>query len=76
MTLNTHPRFPATGGYVLKVHRDARPEAGHLLGRIEHIASGDHFDFDSSDALLAWLLQHAAVHGRPPPVQPDTAPPP
>jgi hypothetical protein len=60
MVLNPHPIYPAAGGYVLRLHRDARPEAGHLVGRIEHVSSGDCADFASSEALLEWLAQHAA----------------
>lgn len=60
MTLNPHPSHPSTGSYVLKLHRDAQPQHGLLCGRIEHIASGDSSDFACSEALLAWLLQHAA----------------
>ena len=59
MTHNPHPSYPAAGAYVLKLHRDARPATGHLLGRIEHVASGDSADFASGEQLLAWLAQHA-----------------
>ena len=41
MTLNPHPTYPAAGGYVLRLHRDACPVAGRLMGRIEHVASGE-----------------------------------
>jgi len=60
MTLNPHPTYPASGGYVLKLHRDARPESGALMGRIEHIASGDSADFASGEVLLDWLSRHAS----------------
>lgn len=60
MTLNPQPSYPAQGGYVLKLHRDARPRQGQLRGRLEHIASGATADFDSAAALVAWLLRHAA----------------
>jgi hypothetical protein len=60
MTLNPHPTYPASGGYVLKLHRDARPESGALMGRIEHIASGDSSDFASGEVLLDWLSRHAS----------------
>ncbi|WP_280155505.1 hypothetical protein [Piscinibacter sp. XHJ-5] len=63
MTLNPYPNHPSSGSYVLKLHRDARPRLGLLCGRIEHIVSGDSIEFANSEALLAWLLQHAAqVH--------------
>jgi hypothetical protein len=61
MTLNPHPNYPSNGCYVLKLHRDAQPERGALNGRLEHIASGDSFDFASAEALVGWLLEHAAL---------------
>ncbi len=60
MTLNTRPTFPSTGCYVLKLRLDVLPQSGRLCGRLEHIASGDTFDFASGAALEAVLLQHAA----------------
>ena len=59
MTLNPNPSYPAAGGYVLRLHRDAEPAAGQLIGRIEHVASGDNADFTSGEQLLDWLAQHA-----------------
>lgn len=69
MTLNPLPDYPSSASYVLKLRRDARPQQGLLSGRVVHIASGDSADFASADALLAWLLQHAASHP-PAPSQP------
>lgn len=60
MTLNPHPIYPAAGGYVLRLHRDACPAAGRLMGRIEHVASGESSDFASGEALLDWLAAHCA----------------
>lgn len=60
MTLNPHPIYPAAGGYVLRLHRDTCPVAGRLMGRIEHVASGENTDFASGAALLDWLVAHAA----------------
>lgn len=60
MTLNPHPTYPVAGGYVLRLHRDARPASGHLAGRIEHVASGNSADFASGAELLEWLAAHAA----------------
>jgi hypothetical protein len=61
MSLNPQPSYPAQGGYVLKLHRDARPQHGQLRGRLEHIASGATTDFDSAAALVEWLARHAAA---------------
>lgn len=60
MTLNPHPNHPAAGAYVLRLHRDACPEEGLLMGRIQHVASGDCTDFTSARALLEWLSEHSA----------------
>lgn len=59
MTLNPTPLYPASGGYVLKLHRDALAPQRPLAGRIEHIASGASREFGSGIELLAWLLEHA-----------------
>jgi hypothetical protein len=60
MTLNQTPSYPISGGYVLKLHRDARPQQGLLHGRLEHIASGDSAEFADAQGLWSWLAQHAA----------------
>jgi hypothetical protein len=60
MILDARASLPSARSYVVKLHRDAVPEQGHLKGRLEHIASGDHIDFYSADELLAWLERHAA----------------
>jgi hypothetical protein len=61
MTLNPVSPFPSSGGYVLKLHRDAQPAQGELRGRVVHLASGDTADFASSAQLVEWLQQHAAL---------------
>lgn len=58
MTLHHHPDFPSARYYVLKLHRDADPARGDFSGRVEHVASGDHFDFASAPALFAVLARH------------------
>lgn len=63
MTLNPTPLYPAHGGYVLKLQRDALVPHGPLAGRIEHIGSGESHEFASGIALLAWLIEHAARAG-------------
>ena len=60
MNLNPHPVYPSAGRYVLRLHRDAAPQAGHLAGRIEHVTSGESTDFATSAQLLEWLAAHAA----------------
>ena len=57
--LDSQPIFPVSGAYVVQLHREARPEDGHWVGRIEHVASGESLDFATLDALVTWLLSHA-----------------
>lgn len=61
MTLNPIPAHPSSLSYVLKLHRDSRPEQGQLLGLLEHLGSGQSVAFSSTEALLAALLAHAAT---------------
>lgn len=65
MALNPQSDYPSTGAYVLRLHRDARPQDALLIGRIEHLTSGDSLDFACSQDLLDWLVRHA-VGGLPP----------
>jgi hypothetical protein len=60
MALNPNPTYPSAGQYVLRLHRDARPQQGQLSGRIEHVASGEGAHFASAAGLLDWLERHAA----------------
>ncbi len=74
MTLNPHPIHPSAGAYVLRLHRDARPAEGLLMGRIQHVASGDWSDFPDSQALFDWLARHAAQLQSGPTRAEDTSP--
>ena len=55
MVLNPLASYPSARSYVLKLHRDCQPEHGDLRGRVEHIATGRHFDFGSAAELLERL---------------------
>jgi len=57
MVLQTLPSYPAARSYVLKLHRDAGPDSGRLMGRLESVLSGEHFDFTSGEELLACLAR-------------------
>ncbi|MBV8123807.1 MAG: hypothetical protein JOY60_17220 [Burkholderiaceae bacterium] len=72
MTLNPHPTFSSSGSYVLRLHRDARPKEGVLIGRVQHVASGEWLDFASSKQLLDWLATHSASLGDDSTQAPDT----
>ena len=56
MTLDPRLPYPNARSYVLKLHRDAVPENGKLIGRLENMTSGRHFDFNCSAQLLACLI--------------------
>jgi len=60
MTLNAHVNYPSTRTYVLKLHRDAAPADGQMFGRLESLASGEHFDFRTGAELLARLVEDLA----------------
>ena len=60
MVLQKQPSFPATRSYVLKLHRDAMPEAGKLTGRLEAVHSGEQFEFATGEELLACLTRALA----------------
>jgi hypothetical protein len=55
MTLNAQSTFPSSRRYVLKLHRDASPHREQIAGRLENMASGRSFDFNSADELFACL---------------------
>ena len=57
MILATHPSYPNVRAYVLKLHRDARPSAGKVIGRLENVTTGEQFVFGSADELLAALAR-------------------
>jgi hypothetical protein len=61
MALIPYPAYPSAGSYVLRLHRDAQPAQGVLVGRLEHIASGAAVHFTSGSELVAWLQVHAAT---------------
>jgi hypothetical protein len=72
MTLHADPTYPAASAFVVKLHRDGDPAAGHWRGRVEHIASGQHRDFARWSELQAWLCRMCPVH---PHVHPHGHPP-
>lgn len=55
---------PFARHYVLKLHRDARPECGLFQGRLENLASGAVFDFGSADELVRCLVREALAAQR------------
>jgi len=55
MTLDPQSKYPSLRSYVLKLHRDARPQCGALAGRLENMVTGNHHEFASGEQLLALL---------------------
>jgi hypothetical protein len=55
--LDTHPSYPSVRAYVLKLHRDARPAAGKVIGRLENVTTGEQFVFGNAEELLAALAR-------------------
>jgi hypothetical protein len=58
--LAVHPSYPNARAYVLKLHRDARPAAGKVIGRLENVTTGEQFVFGSAEELLAALARDAS----------------
>ncbi len=65
MPLNPIPTHPRERSYVLWLHRDAPVHPDRFFGRIEHLATGERFDFTSTSSLLFWLLQHEVAMSGP-----------
>jgi hypothetical protein len=63
MILSTHPSYPNARAYVLKLHRDARPSIGRVIGRLENVTTGEQFAFGSAEELLACLARDTATKG-------------
>ena len=60
MILSVHPSYPNARAYVLKLHRDARPGLGRVMGRLENVTTGEQFVFANGEELLACLARDAA----------------
>ena len=57
MILKAQASYPHDQIYVLKLHSDASPRQGRILGRLDHVASGRQFHFRTGEELLACLEQ-------------------
>jgi hypothetical protein len=60
--LATHPSYPNARAYVLKLHRDAQPGLGRVMGRLENVTTGEQFVFANAEELLACLARDSARH--------------
>ena len=54
MALNSESKFTTRRTYLVKIHSHANP--GALTGRIENFVTGQQHEFESSDELLASIL--------------------
>ena len=57
MVLNAQTSYPHDKVFVLKLHQEASPANGRLVGRIEHVATGHQCHFGSGEELLACLVR-------------------
>jgi hypothetical protein len=60
MTFDGRATYTNARSYVLKLHRDAAPADGRLIGQLEHIPSGRRYAFASADELIARLAAAVA----------------
>jgi len=60
MVLNAQTSYPHQRVYVLRLHHDASPRDGRIIGRLEHVDSGHQFHFSSAEELIACLVGGAA----------------
>jgi hypothetical protein len=63
MVLSSHSSFPSDRAYVLKLHFDASPRQGRIMGRLEHVTSGHQYPFSSGAELLARLAESFELQG-------------
>jgi hypothetical protein len=59
------PLLGPDGIFVLHLRSDSAPAGQHLVGRVEHLKSGDSETFGSLAALLRFLGRYVST-GRPP----------
>ncbi len=62
MNLAIHPSYPQARAYVLKLHRDANPATGRVIGRLENVTTGEQFVFSTAEELLSCLARDASTH--------------
>ena len=61
MILKTQSSYPQTRSFVLKLHRDAAPAEGRLIGRLEHVATSKQLQFNNAEELIACVAACAAA---------------
>jgi hypothetical protein len=58
MVQNSLTNYPHARSYVLRLHRDAAPSDGMIMGRLEHVVSGRQYEFHSIEGLAACIVQN------------------
>jgi hypothetical protein len=51
------PPFSPYHAFVVQFYAETQVETGHLVGRVEHVVSGQSIRFQSLEALLAFLAR-------------------
>jgi hypothetical protein len=63
---HTHdPAFSPHRAFVIQFHAAADIGAGHIIGRVEHVVSGQATRFESLHALLAFMARVLGTIGTP-----------
>jgi len=62
----TGPAFPQSNAFVLQFAADAGPDTGLFRGRVQHVTSGEHVSFQSTDELWAFVRDVLMVVNRGP----------
>ena len=71
MPLDQQTKYPSRRTYVLKVRRDAKPDA--LAGRVENIVTGRQREFASSEELLDSIANDLKAAANEPSMRPENA---
>jgi hypothetical protein len=56
-TPGRQPAFSPSRAFVVQFLAETHIEAGHMVGRVEHVISGEATRFQSLDTLLAFLAR-------------------
>jgi len=69
MIAPTAPRSPLSPqrAFVVQFRAETAVATGHLVGRVEHVVSGQATTFDTLEGLLAFLARVLAERGAGPP---------
>jgi hypothetical protein len=63
------PAYPAQRAFVVQLHATADLAQGQVVGRVEHVLSGQATRFVTLDALLAFMVRVVAAVDQAPPAE-------